>query len=103
MPRSRLPGAGARPACSRRKARIFRGAQGSMQPPPPDCSARLDPLRRGDGFQLCRLIRKMEPDLEDPRIRERVDRQIVVRHFLELTAEHIRWIMPPPTYDAAAR
>ncbi|MEA3208701.1 MAG: hypothetical protein QOE70_1758 [Chthoniobacter sp.] len=62
----------------------------------------LEPLARGEGFQLCQLIQKIEPELTDVKVRARAEQHVLNRHFSELVAEHVRWIMPP-TYDAAAR
>ena len=55
----------------------------------------VEPLEREEGFQLCRLIRKSEPDLMDAKVRGRVERQILERHFSELSARCVRWIIPP--------
>ncbi len=51
----------------------------------------LEPWARAEGFQLCRILRKIEPALADPVIHERVERLILERHFSELTTQHIRW------------
>jgi hypothetical protein len=51
----------------------------------------LDPVARGDGFQLCRVMGKSEPTLDDSVVRARVEVRILERHFLELTAKHIEW------------
>ena len=51
----------------------------------------LDPIQRGDGFQLWRVLDKKDPNPEDPAVRERIDQRIVDRHFSELCARHIRW------------
>jgi hypothetical protein len=55
----------------------------------------LQPVSNGDGFKLCRLLRKIESDLDDDEIRGRVDQRIVERHFSEVAARFIRWILPP--------
>jgi hypothetical protein len=55
----------------------------------------LDPIERGDAFQLCRLVQKIEPDLADARIRGRVEQRILDSHFSELATERIVWIIPP--------
>jgi hypothetical protein len=49
----------------------------------------LEPIPRGDGFHLCRIIGKMEPNVDDPAVRNRAERRILERHFSELTAKHI--------------
>jgi hypothetical protein len=51
----------------------------------------LDPIPRGDGFQLCRVLEKKEADPDDPAVRERIDQRIIERHFSELCEKHIRW------------
>jgi hypothetical protein len=51
----------------------------------------LEPLPRGDGFQVCRVIDKFEPDLADEAVRTRAERRILNRHFEDLTARHIQW------------
>lgn len=51
----------------------------------------LDPMARGDGFHLCRIIRKKEPDVDDPVVIERADQRILDRHFSDLTTRYIRW------------
>jgi hypothetical protein len=55
----------------------------------------LDPILRGNGFQLCRLLRKVESDLADEEVRSRVEWEIVDRHFSELAGRFVRWILPP--------
>ncbi len=57
----------------------------------------LDPIARGDGFQLCRVMGKSEPSLDDPAVRTRVEARILERHFFELTAKHIEWTGAMPT------
>ncbi|MBA3543460.1 MAG: hypothetical protein H0T83_03335 [Chthoniobacterales bacterium] len=51
----------------------------------------LEPIARGDGFHICRVIGKSEPDLEDPLVRQRAEDRIVDRHFADLTTRHIQW------------
>jgi hypothetical protein len=57
----------------------------------------LDPIARGDGFQLCRVAGKSEPTLNDSVVRTRVEERILERHFSELTAKHIEWTTVMPT------
>jgi hypothetical protein len=54
----------------------------------------LEPLAREDGFQLCRIINKIEPNADDPVLRERIDQSILERHFSQLVANHIQWQGP---------
>ncbi len=51
----------------------------------------LEPIARGDGFHLCRVIGKEEPDVDDPIVKERADQRILDRHFADLIARHIQW------------
>ena len=51
----------------------------------------LDPIARGDGFHICRVIGKEEPDLADPVVRKRAEERILDRHFADLTTRHIQW------------
>jgi len=54
----------------------------------------LEPILQGDGFQLVRLIRKIEPDLSNAEVSQRVERQILENHFSELAAKWVRWMIP---------
>ncbi len=51
----------------------------------------LEPIARGDGFHVCRIIGKEEPNLDDPVVKERADQCILDRHFSDLTTRHIQW------------
>lgn len=51
----------------------------------------LEPIARGDGFHICRVIGKTEPDLKDPVVKERAEERILDRHFADLTTRHIQW------------
>lgn len=51
----------------------------------------LEPIARGDGFQLWRIVEKIEPNAEDPVIQERIDRRILELHFTKLVASNIHW------------
>lgn len=51
----------------------------------------LEPIARGDGFHLCRIIGKAEPDLANPVVKERAEDQILDRHFADLSTRHIQW------------
>jgi hypothetical protein len=53
----------------------------------------LDPIARGDGFYICRVIEKAEPNTNDEAVRDRAEKRILDRHFSELTAKHIQWRM----------
>ncbi len=48
----------------------------------------LEPIPHGDGFELCRIIKKVEPRLEDPTVKSRVDQRLLDRYFSQLTTKH---------------
>ena len=54
----------------------------------------LDPVARGDGFELYRIANKVEPQSEDPAIQQRVDQRLLERHFSELTAKYVTPRLP---------
>jgi hypothetical protein len=49
----------------------------------------LEPIPHGDGFELCRIINKIEPQAGDPDVKSRLDQHLLERHFLELTTKYI--------------
>lgn len=49
----------------------------------------LDPIQRGDGFELCRVIQRIEPQADDPGIQSRIEQRILTRHFAELSSKHV--------------
>ncbi len=51
----------------------------------------LEPITRGDGFHLCRIIAKAEPNVDDPIVKTRAEERILDRHFGELCAQHVQW------------
>jgi hypothetical protein len=48
----------------------------------------LDAIPHGDGFELCRVIRKVEPRLEDPTVKLRIDQRLLDRYFSDLTSKY---------------
>ena len=48
----------------------------------------LEPVAHGDGFELCRIIQKIEPQPDDPNIKLRVDQRLVDRHFADLASKY---------------
>jgi hypothetical protein len=48
----------------------------------------LEPMPHGDGFELCRIIQKVEPRLEDPTVESRVDQRLLDCYFSDLTSKH---------------
>jgi hypothetical protein len=51
----------------------------------------LEPIARGDGFHICRIVDKAEPDLDQPAVKQRAEERILDRHFADLTGRHIQW------------
>lgn len=49
----------------------------------------LDPLAHGDGFELYRITKKAEPNLDDPTVRRKIDDRVLARHFAELVSKHV--------------
>jgi hypothetical protein len=48
----------------------------------------LEPTPHGDGFELCRIIKKVEPRLEDPSVKSRVDQRLLDQYFSDLTTKY---------------
>lgn len=59
----------------------------------------LDPIPQGDGFQVCRVVGKSEPSLEDMAVLNRVDQRIRERHFSDLVNKHISWRITPASEE----
>jgi hypothetical protein len=53
--------------------------------------ALLEPMPREDGFELCRVLGKSEPKMDDPVVRGRMKQSILERHFAGVTAGLIHW------------
>ena len=49
----------------------------------------LEPIERGDGFELCRVTKKVEPHPDDPAVRLRIEQRLLDRHFSELMGKHV--------------
>jgi hypothetical protein len=54
----------------------------------------LEPLARGDGFELYRITKKLEPRLDDPSVQQRIDQRLIERHFSELTNKYVEPRLP---------
>ena len=54
----------------------------------------LEPIARGDGFELYRIANKIEPRLDDSVIQQRIDQRLLERHFFKLTAKYIKPRLP---------
>ena len=50
----------------------------------------LGPFPRGDGFELCHVISKVEPQADDPMVNSRIDQRLLDRHFSELTSRYVK-------------
>ena len=48
----------------------------------------LEPMPHNDGFELCRVIKKVEPLLEDPTVKLRIDQRLLNQYFSNLTTKH---------------
>ena len=51
----------------------------------------LEPTPREDGFLLTRILEKKDPKLDDPEVRQRVERRILERHFSDISSGRIQW------------
>ncbi len=51
----------------------------------------LEPIARGDGFELCRVLAKIEPHADDPTVKLRIDQRLLDRHFSELKSKYTQW------------
>ena len=49
----------------------------------------LEPIPRGDGFELCRVVKKTEPLVDDPAVQARVEHRLLDRHFSDLTGKYV--------------
>jgi hypothetical protein len=48
----------------------------------------LEPIPHGDGFELCRIITKIEPQADDPSVKLRVDQRLLDQYFSGLTTKY---------------
>jgi len=48
----------------------------------------LEPMPHSDGFELCRVIKKVEPRLEDPTVKLRIDQRLLNQYFSDLTTKY---------------
>jgi hypothetical protein len=48
----------------------------------------LEPMPHHDGFELCRIIKKLEPLLEDPTVKLRIDQRLLNQYFSDLTTKY---------------
>lgn len=59
----------------------------------------LDPLPRGEGFEIYRIARKIEPDPTDPEVQQRVDEHLLERQFSALTSDHVEMRLDAPSFS----
>ena len=55
----------------------------------------LDPIEREGGFELCRSSERPSSIWQMMKSGSRVEARIIERHFSELVARFVRWILPP--------
>ena len=48
----------------------------------------MEPAARGDGFELCRIIKKIEPQADHPTVGLRIEQRLIDRHFSELASKY---------------
>jgi hypothetical protein len=48
----------------------------------------LEPMQHSDGFELSRVIKKVEPQLEDPTVKLRIDQRLLNQYFSDLTTKY---------------
>jgi len=48
----------------------------------------LEPMPHNDGFELCRVIKKVEARLEDPTVKLRIDQRLLNQYFSDLTTKY---------------
>ena len=53
----------------------------------------LQPIARGDGFELCRVISKTEPHADDQTVKSRIDQRLLERHFSELMSKYTQRLL----------
>jgi hypothetical protein len=49
----------------------------------------LEPIPRGECFELHRVVKKIEPQADDAAVLERVENKILERHFSELVGRYV--------------
>ncbi len=59
----------------------------------------MEPIPHGDGFEVCRVIHRLEPQLDDPAIRTRLEDRALDRHFAELASKHVSFPFVNSTQD----
>lgn len=52
------------------------------------------PFVEGEARYVCQVQNKIEATLDRPDVRDRVNRTLLHRHFMELESQHVRWLIP---------
>jgi hypothetical protein len=55
----------------------------------------LEPIARGDGFEVYHVTKKVEPQPDDPAVQTRIDQRLLERHFSELASKYVEPRLPP--------
>jgi hypothetical protein len=75
----------------------YRRADFLLEDLPPDAQQKylsasqgdlLEPMPHGDGFELCRIIKKVEPRPEDSAVKLRIDHRLLDQYFSDLTTKY---------------
>jgi hypothetical protein len=56
----------------------------------------LEPLPRGDGFELYRITKKNEPELDDAAVQQRIDDCLLEKYFSTLAREYVEARLASP-------
>jgi len=54
----------------------------------------LEPIAHGEGFELFRITKKSEPDLDDTIVQARIDERLLEQHFSHLVHDHVESRLP---------
>lgn len=49
----------------------------------------LEPNARGDGYELCRIVNRVEPHPDDPAVQSRIEQRLMERHFSDISSKHV--------------
>jgi hypothetical protein len=49
----------------------------------------LEPIKRGESFELYRVISKVEPKADDQVVQQLIDQRLLERHFADLAGQHV--------------
>jgi hypothetical protein len=84
----------------------YRRADFLLEDLPPDAQQKylsvsqgdvLEPMPNGEGFELCRIIKRVEPRLEDPTVKSRIDQRLLDQHFSDLATKYTSQRLSVPT------